>query len=153
MNLPRRTFLKNSLAATASAAFASHLTAASTASVGREYYELRCYHLQAGTRLKADANPALLDAYLERALLPALEKFGVKNVGVFSELEVQRETATGTPKPGSPVWLLIPHASLESFVEVSADLNANSGVQLAGPDQVPDALDGAVTPPHPPAPS
>ena len=91
MNLPRRTFLKSTLALSATAAsatLASRLAAQpQTAVPGREFYELRCYRLQAGTRLKIDANPALLDAYLEHALLPALETFGVKNVGVFTELD------------------------------------------------------------------
>lgn len=131
MNRPRRTFLKTALAATASAAFASRLTAEPSAPV-RDYYELRCYHLKAGSRLKADANPAALDSYLEHALLPALDQLGVKNVGVFTELDVKKETATATPKPGSPVWVLIPHATLESFVHVSATLNNDPAVQKAG---------------------
>lgn len=133
MHLPRRTFLKTSLAATASVALASKLTSASPGDSAREYYELRAYRLQAGpgTRLKADANPALLDAYLERAFLPALEKLGVKNVGVFTEVDVKKDTATATPKPGSPVWVLIPHRTLESFVQVSATLNADAAVQAA----------------------
>ena len=134
MNLPRRTFLKNSLAATVATALGSHLSAAPTpaASAGREYFELRCYRLQAGTRLKADANPALLDAYLEQALLPALDRLGLKDTGVFTELEVDKKAVTATTKPGSPVWVLITHESLESFVTVSATLNADAAVQMAG---------------------
>ena len=133
MNLPRRTFLKTTLAATASAALASRVTAENSPTPsGRDYYELRCYHLQAGTRLKADANPARLDAYLEQAMLPALDRLGLKNVGVFTELEVKKETATATPMPGSPVWMLIPHSTLESFTQVSATLNADPAVQTAG---------------------
>jgi len=136
MNLPRRTFLKTSLAATASAALASKLTSAPAAESAREYYELRAYRLHAGsgTRLKADANPALLDAYLERAFLPALDKLGVKNVGVFTEVDVNKETTSAAPKPGSPVWVLIPHRTLESFVEVTATLNADATVQNVGTD-------------------
>jgi hypothetical protein len=132
MHLPRRDFLKTTLAASATAAFASRLSAAAPAAPHREYYELRCYRLKADTRLKADANPTLLDAYLETALLPALDKFGIKNTGVFTEIDVNKETATATPKPGSPVWVLIPHASLDSFVQVSATLNADPAVQAAG---------------------
>src|SRR5260221_453796 len=113
MNLPRRDFLKGTLAASASAALASPLLAGSGSdSSGPEYYELRCYRLKADTRLKADANPALLDAYLKGALLPALGHISLKNIGVFAELDVNKDTATATPKPGSPVWVLIPHPSL-----------------------------------------
>ena len=145
MNLPRRSFLKSSLALSATAAsasFAAQLSAqTSSTSSGREYYELRCYRLQAGTRLKADANPALLDGYFEHALIPALETLGLKNVGVFTELEVNKENASATPKPGSPVWMLITHPTLDSFVQVSSALNTDSTVQRAGADylQVPKA--------------
>jgi hypothetical protein len=88
--------------------------------------------LKADTRLKADANPALLDAYLEGALLPALGKLGIAHTGVFTELDVDKAAATSAPKANSPVWVLIPHASLDSFVQVSATLNADPVVQSAG---------------------
>ena len=133
MTYSRRNFLKTTLAASASAAFASRLSAgAAPAAPGRDYYELRCYRLQAGTRLKTDADPALLDGYLEHTLLPALGRNGIRNVGVFTELDVKKETATAAPKPGSPVWVLIPHATLDSFMHVSAALNADPAVQQAG---------------------
>ena len=135
MHLHRRAFLKTSLAASATAAVGTRLPAAPIASpAGRDYYELRCYHLKAGTRLAADADPALLDAYLEHAMLPALDKLGVKNVGVFSELDVNKEAATASPKRASPVWVLIPHAALDSFVSVGAALNTDPAVQKAGAD-------------------
>ena len=51
MNMPRRSFLKTTLAAGATGALVSPL-AATTGPTDREFYELRCYHLQAGTRLK-----------------------------------------------------------------------------------------------------
>jgi len=40
------------------------------------------------------ANPALLDAYLEGAMLPALGKVGIRNTGVFTELDINKDTAT-----------------------------------------------------------
>jgi hypothetical protein len=135
MSTTRRTFIQTSLAATASAALTTHLAAAPKApAAARDYYELRCYHLQAGSRLKTDANPALLDRYLEQALLPALDKLGLKNTGVFTELDVNKAAGTSTPKSLSPVWLLVTHPTLESFVQVSATLNADPAVQLAGRD-------------------
>ena len=141
MPLLRRDFLKASLAASTAAALGSKLFAADASSRVREYYELRCYRLQAGTRLKADADAALLDSYLEGAMLPALAKAGIKNTGVFTELDINKEAATSTPKAHSPVWVLIPHATLESFVHVSATLNADPAVQTAGASylQVPKA--------------
>ena len=128
MKLQRRAFLKTTLAASASAALASHLNAASgtPAGAGREFYDLRAY------RLKPGASSALLDGYLEKALFPALEKRGIKNVGAFTELDVNKPAATSTPKADSPVWVLIPHPSMDSFVSVSAELNADPALQKAG---------------------
>lgn len=135
MNTSRRSFIQTSLAATAAAALTSRLAAAPNApAAARDYYELRCYHLRAGSRLKTDANPALLDRYLEQALLPAVSQLGLKNTGVFTELDVNKAAGTSTPKLSSPVWLLLTHPTLESFVQVSASLNADPAVQSAGGD-------------------
>ncbi len=85
----------------------------------RDYVELRAY------RLKAGASSDLLDSYLEKALIPALNARGVKAVGAFTESE---------PKEGPIVWVLIPHSSFESFVSVSAAINADEKVVQAGAD-------------------
>lgn len=136
MKLQRREFLKTSLAASATAALATQADAAAaqSAQTSREYYEMRCYHLKADTRLKATAARAPLEAYLEKALLPALGKRGVSNVGVFTELDVNKPAATSTPKADSPVWVLIPYPSLDVFAGVSAEINADPAVQAAGGD-------------------
>ncbi len=123
------------MAASATVALTSRLTATpQKAGTTRELYELRAYHLKAGTRITADADPSLLDAYLERAMLPALGRLGIRNVGVFTEVDVNRDTATTTPKGGSPVWVLIPHASPDSFVQVTASLTNDPAIQSAGAD-------------------
>lgn len=127
MTMKRRAFLKTSLVASASAATTSVATAAPAAGA-REYYEVRSY------RLKAGGSRALLDRYLEKALLPALDQRGIKTVGVFTELDVNKAAATSTPKADSPVWMLIPHATLDSFVQVNATLNADPAVIKAGAD-------------------
>lgn len=130
MKIQRRDFLKTSLAASATAALASRADAApaGSAASAREFYELRAYRLNAGPWR------AGLDTYLEKAVLPALGKRGIKNVGVFTEIDVNKNAATSTPKADTPVWMLIPHASLESFVDVSAELNKDAAVQKAGGD-------------------
>jgi hypothetical protein len=129
MNMKRRSFLKTSLAVTASAtaAVASRVSAAPAAGA-REYYELRSY------RLKPGAPRALLESYLEKALLPALDQRGIKHTGVFTELDVNKNAGTSTAKPDTPVWVLIPHANLDSFARVSADLNNDPAVLKAGTD-------------------
>jgi len=133
MSLPRRTFLKTTLAVSASAALASKL-AAGESEQSRDFYELRSYRLHADTRLKTDADPALLDGYLAHALIPALAKRSVGPVGVFTEIDVNKETATASPKADSPVWVLIPHKTLASFVDVSGDINTDPAVVEAGAD-------------------
>jgi hypothetical protein len=120
--MQRRTFLKTSLTASAVTALgAMNVSAAGTslpaASGGQEYFELRAY------RLKPGASSALLDGYLEKALIPALNSRGIKAVGVFTEPEA---------KDGPAVWVLIPHASLDSLASVTAFLNADATVAAAG---------------------
>jgi hypothetical protein len=128
MKFKRREFLKTSIAASATAALASRAEAApaSSAFAGREYYDLRAY------RLKSADQRGPLDGYLEKALLPALDKRGIKKVGVFTELEVNKNAATSSPKTDAPVWVVIPYTSLDTFVMVSADLNHDPAVQKAG---------------------
>jgi hypothetical protein len=114
----RRDFLKTSAAAAAATALTGlTATAAETpAPPAREYYELRAY------RLKPDAPRTLLDAYLEKTLIPALNARGIRAVGVFTEPE---------PKDGPVVWVLIPHATLESVGRVTASLHADPAVVAA----------------------
>src|SRR5690606_31839877 len=128
MKLPRREFLKTSLVASAGAALAGSAQAAPSPSstTGREFYDVRSY------RLKPGASRAPLERYLEQALLPALDQRGIKDVGVFTELEVNKSAATSSPKADSPVWVLIPHATMNTFVEVSAEINNDASVQKAG---------------------
>ena len=128
MKIQRRDFLKTSLAASAAIAAASRVSAAAPAVASREYYELRAY------RVKSGVSFAPIEGYLEKALLPALAKRSVKNIGVFSELEVDKRAITSKPKAETPLWVLIPHASLESFAGLNADLNADAAVQTAGAD-------------------
>jgi hypothetical protein len=125
MNTSRRAFLTSSLAASAVTAVSTARPAAA-ARARRQYYELRAYRLKPGTAT------SLLDGYFEKALLPALQRRGIKSVGVFTELEVNKTDQTSVAKPDTPVWVLIPHPSLDSFVTVSAELNTDPAVQRAG---------------------
>lgn len=132
----RRSFLKTSLAASATAALAvgsrAQAAAAPAAKASaRDYYELRAYVLKSG------ASTDLLDTYLEKALIPALNARGLADIGVFTEVEVDKKAVTSKPKVGtaeSPVavWVLITHPTLESFASVAAELNTDATVQAAG---------------------
>lgn len=127
MNIHRRDFLKTTLTASATAALASQAQAASSSvSSNREYYDLRCY------RLKPSASATSLHGYLEKALLPALDRRGLKHAGVFTEIEVDKQAGTSKPKADSPVWVLVAHPSLDSFVTATADLLDDAALQKAG---------------------
>lgn len=135
MTTSRRDFLKTSLAATATtAALTTGLTASAAtkpSAAARDYCEVRAY------RLKPGASADLLDSYLAQALIPALNARGLSAVGVFNEIEVDKKAGTSKPKVGTAeapasVWVLITHPTLESFVNVSADLNTDAKIQTAG---------------------
>ena len=114
--MKRREFFKTSLAASAVGGLGTlSLSAAGkelAGTKGREYYELRAY------RIKSGANHDLLDTFLEKAAIPALNRLGLKPVGAFTEVE---------PKDAPAVYVLIPYPSLESFAAAAARVNANPG--------------------------
>ena len=112
--MKRRTFLKTSV--TASATAAASIAASAAAQPGPEYYELRTWSLKV-------AKQPLLDAYLRRALLPALKRLGLGPVGVFAE-----------PQPNDEVKVhaLITYAAPEQFATLSARLAADAEHQKAG---------------------
>jgi NIPSNAP len=78
--MKRRTFVKSSVAACLGGSFALEKAAAApnAAAGAREYYELRTYKLKPGKQ-------EFLDAYLSAAFIPALGRFGIGPVGVFTE--------------------------------------------------------------------
>jgi hypothetical protein len=124
MTLPRtvhrRDFVKSAaVAAVAAALPLADAVAADDAAPSRDYLELRAY------RLKPGAPATLLDGYLERALIPALNRRGIRAVGVFTQPDAPDGTA---------VWVLIPHRSLDSLQSVTAALNTDPAVVAAGAD-------------------
>jgi len=117
--MKRRDFLKTSLAASAVAALPATISkaGAADAAAGRELYEWRMY------RVKPGSDHALLDGYLEKALIPALNRLGSNSVGVFTEID---------PKDDPAVFVLIPYSSPDAFVTSSAKLAADAAHLKAG---------------------
>ncbi len=112
--MKRRNFLGSSLAASAYALNAGAAqTGAAAPNTGRQYYELRKYHLQSGPQTK------LTDAYLEQALIPALNRLGMNNIGAF-------ELYLGPEQPC--LYLLLPASSLETLV--TAEMNLSKDQQF-----------------------
>jgi len=119
--MKRREFLTTTVAASTLAGLGTAGLAASAAAQtgarNREYYELRVY------RLKAGANHELLDAYVEKAAIPALNRLGVKPVGVFTEID---------PKDGPALYVLRTYPALEVLATATARLSADAEYQKAG---------------------
>lgn len=118
--MKRREFLKNSLLvtglATAGAATLAPAAVNAAARGKQEYFELRRY------RLKSAEAGGMLERYLEQAALPAWNRLGVKPVGVFQERE--------TKEPA--VFVLLPHANVETLVGLNDRLAKDKKYQAAG---------------------
>ena len=117
----RRRFLASSLAASALAgvipsADASTIGAA-PADAGREYYELRKYHLRRGPQQQT------IDDFFRDAAIPAMNHLGIKPVGVF----------TSSIGPGSPaIYVVAPYPSIESAVTIHDRVTADPEYMKAG---------------------
>ena len=118
--MQRRRFLASSLAsAMGLSASSSDLQAGQQGSEGnaREYYELRRYHLQTGPQQK------LTSSFVADALIPALNRLGMKPVGAF-DLYIGPETPS--------LYVLIPSSSLETLVNAEFRLARDEEYQKAG---------------------
>lgn len=117
--MQRRRFLKNSLSASALTLAAAESNLQAQSGTPREYYELRQYKLSSGPQGK------LTHQYLEHALLPALNRLGMSNIGAF-DLYLGPETPT--------IYLLIPSNSLEALATAELKLADDDEYQKAGAD-------------------
>ena len=110
----RRKFVSASVLATVGAtgslAAAKGIVPEQAVSGEKELYELREYELE------FKANPADLDTYFQLALMPALNRNGVKTVGAFREI--------GKSEPAK-VYLLIVYPTQEDFIRVPEALKAD----------------------------
>jgi hypothetical protein len=108
----RRQFI--ALSGTASLAAVATTTNAATASE-RDYYELQQYTVENEEQKKG------LDTFFKEAAIPALNRAGIKPVGVFY------------PSEGlSPVYVLLRHASVESFSTLIERLGEDEELKTKG---------------------
>ena len=94
--------------------------------VAREFYELRTYEMQTGNRR------AVLHEYLEKAFIPAMNRQGIRPVGVFSVL-------LGTNDLN--LFVLVPHPSIESVAAAPGKLAADSDYQKAAAPYLSTSID------------
>jgi hypothetical protein len=85
---------------------------------GREYYQLTIYHFNTTTQEK------LLDNYFQHALLPALHKNGIKEVGVF------KSWANDT-LADKLMYVLAPLHSLEALVKTTEQIQKDPQYNIA----------------------
>lgn len=119
--MERRKFLASSLAASALAVTArgSALEAAQGAmsTKGREFYQLRRYHINSGPQRK------LCDDFFRDALIPALNRLSISPVGIF-DLTIGPDTPT--------IYVLMPGLSAEGVATVETRLNQDAEYTKAG---------------------
>lgn len=114
--MERRKFIKSSVLGTSLAATGFSASALGRKAVDKEIYELREYSLQFRGREKDISN------YFEKALIPALNKYGVGNVGVF------KETSGAEPVK---IYLLIPFKTPSNYFEILSKVNADEAYKAA----------------------
>jgi hypothetical protein len=114
--MKRRSFVKASLLTTAAGAVIPKISMAAETfkTTGREFYELRTYIL------KDERQQKLVEDYFKDAAIPALNRLGNKNIGVFTELK---------PAGQRKLYVLIPYSSIDDFLNVQDKL-ANDSVYL-----------------------
>ena len=127
--MQRRTFLHTTLATGSLAALSastSLATADDKAKMPRQLIELRTYLLKDGKR-------AAFDTYASKALIPALNRLGVKSVGAFHESPAPTPTDAKPPeaKPTSSAFLLIPYQDAGQMSAVASALANDSDYQQA----------------------
>jgi hypothetical protein len=103
--------------------FLSVISYASLAAPSREYYELRTY------RFKNANQQERVEAYLQKALLPALHRMGIKKVGVFKPIETDTTY-------GKKLLVLIPFRSLEEFDKLTDKLSRDKQYLVDGKDYI-----------------
>jgi hypothetical protein len=109
--MKRRNFIQ-SAAITSTTLLAGKLSYAAPAKAGKkELFELREYEIHFG------GNQNALHAYLEKALIPAFNKFGVQHIGVFKEI--------GKSEPAK-VYVLIAYPSMEDYSEINVKVKSDN---------------------------
>ncbi len=101
--MKRRTFLTSSLTAAAAVSLGDRGATAAIAKTEQEFYELRAYRIESAAKKKIISN------YLERGLVPALNRMGINRVGVFTLLDNKEDLSIHT---------IIPYPSLEAFAQL-----------------------------------
>ena len=80
----------------------------------KDFYQIKIYHL------KNDDQVGQVDEYLKDVYIPALHRFGIKNIGVFKP--IANDTSIS-----KFIYVLIPFNSAEAFMKLEESLNKDAG--------------------------
>jgi len=105
--MKRRKFVQSSLIGTSAIASGFAFPSTSDQAGDKEIIELREYELAFG------GNQSILHNWLKEALIPALNKYGVSHVGVFSEL--------GNFEP-TKIHVLIPYPGITEYFKLPSQI-------------------------------
>jgi hypothetical protein len=117
--MKRRKFLSASAIAVSAASVGFALPDQKYDVSKKAFYEWREYEL------RFRSNPADLDSYFQKALIPALNRLGVKNVGVFREI--------GKSEPAK-IYLLIPYPAFNDYATINSNLMSDTEFIKASAD-------------------
>ncbi|MEO6550471.1 MAG: NIPSNAP family protein [Ferruginibacter sp.] len=120
--MKRRWFVKASMLTGVLAGSTSWAASASEKDYSRkgsnaEFYELRVYTLKNATQQK------LVEDFFQHTGIPALNRYGSKNIGVFTEQK---------PEGQSKLYVIIPFSSIKDFISVNDKLAADEAYQQQG---------------------
>lgn len=104
-------------------AISPFLSHSETRKPGREFYQLTVYYYNNNEQEQA------LDKYLQQALLPALHKMKIANVGVFKS--ISNDTAVL-----KSLYVLVPLKSIDMVTSIPSKLAADKEYQAAGSDYI-----------------
>jgi NIPSNAP len=95
------------------------LTASANNKPSKEYYQITIYHFATAQQEK------VLDNYFQNALLPALHRYGYKNIGVFKSLA--NDTVTD-----KTIYVFMPLKSIDETIKLKTKLDKDSIYSKAG---------------------
>ncbi len=113
--MKRRSFVKASILTGSLSTLSSLVFAADDKEIyaknkTADWYEIRVY------TLKNTDQQNLVEDYFEHAAIPALNKLGIKNIGVFTELKPEGQTK---------LYAVIPYKSMKEFTTIDDKLLQN----------------------------
>ncbi len=119
--MKRRSFVKASLMTGSLAGIIRASTQANYSDTEKnskqEFYELRVYNLKNETQQK------LVEDYFQQAAIPALNRLGSNNIGVFTELKPEGQTK---------IYVIIPFNSLKDFIKTQDKFDNDAVYKEAG---------------------